>query len=321
MQSSALTSQADLPVELIERIVQLAVVDGTGRTATALRLTNRYLSKVAEPYRFYCMAVEGPERIERLATAIRNASPRARNNCCHLLLSDVSKDTRIELEGREIPQHWYEVYFSRNEEANLVMCGLLELLNRTLETLVLAIYDGCSDLHKSVFHGKTLPELRRLSVHTRTGTFNRYHDKISLPKLSSMRLSTALYFSEMYPQSLPFLRAVDAPALTSLSFLYLRPVDALALAQRVLDVDPLRRTKSVREPRHLPNFQAVTRLVVQVAQAPTQCILSQAGQERHLEGLRWIADHLANQARRLELIESGPPVPFRVLKEWATGQD
>ncbi|KDQ60441.1 hypothetical protein JAAARDRAFT_606708 [Jaapia argillacea MUCL 33604] len=63
------------PTEIISQIISLACTD-CGVTACSLRLVNRFISDVAEAYRFQSVAVVGNEALGKLLQSLQYASPR-----------------------------------------------------------------------------------------------------------------------------------------------------------------------------------------------------------------------------------------------------
>ncbi|KZT23376.1 hypothetical protein NEOLEDRAFT_559983 [Neolentinus lepideus HHB14362 ss-1] len=263
------TMLTDLPPELLEKIALLASLDGSGRTAASLRLVSRYVSAVAEPYTFYCISVHGPQMMSRLCNDIGNASFKARNNCRHLLMSDVAEDVLRKLEARNTPvDSSLDIFYSPGHGASDLMLALLKVVAPTLETFTLLIYDGSTLVYERILSVK-YPLLRNFHIHLRSlALIRRLDRKLHLPALHSLHVSFAFVADRHnMDMAINFLTTIRAENLASAQLSGVR--------NSSISVDGLRST--VGESYHAyagladpgPLAPSVQQLLVQAIMSPT----------------------------------------------------
>ncbi|TFK49868.1 hypothetical protein OE88DRAFT_393583 [Heliocybe sulcata] len=292
--------------ELLGRIVLLASVDGSGRTAAALRLTSRYVAAVVEPYRFCSMAVEGADRIQSLASAIRDADLQTKSHYRHLLMSDVTKDFRTTLEGLGAPASGNGIFRSAGEAATSSMRDLLALIAPTLVTFILLSYNSSCELQNSVFSAD-FAQLRHFSAHINGAARREYPAfGINFPMLLSLHVSAGLSMN-----SEALVSNISAPSLFAIRLGELQlKVSSMLLAYSILGaLLPLYSGRIAMSPDAFPNLKLLVVQLFSAEESLEQCY-------GFTEDMRSWAAYIEDETnRRLEVLVDAPRVTSMTLRE------
>ncbi|KZT23372.1 hypothetical protein NEOLEDRAFT_1170858 [Neolentinus lepideus HHB14362 ss-1] len=239
---------ADLPPELLDRIVMLSSFDDCGRTLAVLRLVSRYVSAIAEQYRFHCMVVLGPDNINMLLRAIRHATPRAKDGCRHLIISDASRRI-LEIYKRTSHTTTRRGYLWSGFPMKLmkdVMYSLLELVAPTLQTLALLIYGDFVCLLPRTITVSHFSEPTEISLNI----------LLRLPSLSSLTISIPI--NSPVESIIFFVRNLDAPSLTTIRLYHLPKISSsLAVVRWIFGLGVILDWPSPKPLRLVPSVEQI----------------------------------------------------------------